>query len=83
MGRKVNSIGAGRAIPVALAAAGLAFAIPGAGLAVGTGGSAIEAADIVSLPFTPANIDPQLARQVAAIIGEDGLRAVRPPRRRL
>jgi len=74
MGRKVNSIGAGRAIPVALAAAGLAFAIPGAGLAVGTGGSAIEAADIVSLPFTPANIDPQLARQVAAIIGEDGLR---------
>lgn len=75
-----------RAIPALLAAAGLALALPGVGLAVGgppQAGSAPRA--IAGLPFTPANVDPSLALKVAKIIGSDGLRftpASRPARTR-
>ncbi len=70
-----TSTGRKRAIPAALAAAGLALAIPGVGLAVDRGEeTAAFSPQLGALPFTPARVDPQLARQVAAIIGEDGLR---------
>ncbi|WP_341710996.1 hypothetical protein [Erythrobacter sp.] len=75
MARSRNMTSTKRAIPAALAAAGLALAIPGAGLAVVSGSDgAAQDASFGSLPFTPAGADPRLARRVAAIIGEDGLR---------
>lgn len=75
MAGKANSKGLMRTIPASLAAAGLAFAVPGAVLAVDSGNVAIAApAALGSLPFTPANVDPKLAQQVARIIGADGLR---------
>ncbi|QPD00549.1 hypothetical protein IRL76_13515 [Qipengyuania soli] len=44
-------------------------------MAVDSGRPAIAApATLGSLPFTPARVDPALARQVAKILGEDGLR---------
>lgn len=64
---------AARLAPGLLAAAAL-IAIPSAGYAVVTGGSAPLAQDLEFAPFTPANVDPALARHVASIIGEDGLR---------
>lgn len=75
MATKGKSKGTKRAIPAALAAAGLAFAVPGTVLAVDSGAAAVPApAALGSLPFTPARVDADLARKVAAIIGEDGLR---------
>ncbi|WP_246449819.1 hypothetical protein [Qipengyuania soli] len=75
MATRANSKGTKRAIPAALAAAGLAFAVPGTVMAVDSGRPAIAApATLGSLPFTPARVDPALARQVAKILGEDGLR---------
>lgn len=75
MARSVKSQGKTRFVPAALAAAGLALAVPVAGLAVVQTGSAAELPETVSyLPFTPAKADPQLAARVAALIGEDGLR---------
>ena len=74
MARRTDRLSAKRAIPVALAAAGLVFAMPGTGLAVGAPASTSIPSALGSLPFTPANVDPQLARKVAAIIGNDGLR---------
>ncbi|MFA6218707.1 MAG: hypothetical protein WC692_02900 [Erythrobacter sp.] len=62
-----------RAIPAALAAVGLALAIPGAGLAVVSGGEGASV-PLGPLPFTPAGVDSRLVRRVAAMIGEDGLR---------
>lgn len=62
-----------RFAPALLAAAGLAAAIPGAGLAVGNAEQA-SAQDLSYIPFTPANADPRLARQVAELIGAEGLR---------
>ncbi|WP_375289255.1 hypothetical protein [Qipengyuania sp.] len=66
----------------ALAAVGLA--IPGAGgAAVGTLTRSAESFDIGFVPFTPANTDPALAREVAATLGADGLRftpAAKAPR---
>lgn len=73
MARCRNSMSTKRAIPAALAAAGLVLAIPGAGLAVVTTNDS-AAAPIGALPFTPAGVDSRLAQRVAAIIGEDGLR---------
>ncbi len=83
MARKADRISAKRALPVALAAAGLALAVPGTGLAVGSTEARLPEPTLASLPFTPANVDPQLARQVAEIIGADGLRftpATKPQR---
>lgn len=84
MASKGNSRSTKRAIPAALAAAGLAFAVPGTVLAIDNGASASAMpAAIGSLPFTPARVDADLARKVAQIIGEDGLRftpATKAPR---
>lgn len=68
-------------MPALLAAAGLVLSAPVAGVAAAA--SLIPAttgfgADYV--PFTPARIDPALARRVAATLGLDGLRFTPPPR---
>ncbi len=74
MSRSVKNQGKKRFVSAALVAAGLAFTIPAAGLAVVQTGAAAELPqDISYLPFTPAKIDPQLAARVAAVMGEDGL----------
>ena len=60
--------------PAVLAAAVMALALPGAGLAVG---AAQQSGSFVSsdfAPFTPANVDPQLARRVAADLRENNIR---------
>lgn len=73
-----------RAVPALLAAAGMVLAVPVAGTAaVGTLIPSTASLGASYLPFTPANIDPALARRVAATIGLDGLRftpATRTPR---
>lgn len=74
MGRLANSKGKGRVSPIMLAVAGLVFAVPGAGLAVASQDALPAASSIDYLPFTPAGADPQLAKKVAAIMGEDALR---------
>lgn len=64
-----------RAIPALLAAAGIVVTAPVAGAAAV--GSLIPSAPSLGagyLPFTPANIDPALARRVAATLGVEGLR---------
>lgn len=70
-----------RTVPALLAAAGMVLAAPVAGVAAV--GSLIPAnTDFASgyVPFTPAKIDPALARQVAATLGLDGLRFTPAPR---
>ncbi|GMM91967.1 hypothetical protein [Qipengyuania sp. MTN3-11] len=62
-----------RLAPGLFAAAAL-VAIPSAGYAVATGGDVPSAQAPAFAAFTPANVDPALARQVAAIVGNDGLR---------
>lgn len=75
MARSAKNQGKARFVPAALAMAGIALAVPVAGLAVVQTGAAAELPETISyLPFTPAKIDPQLAARVAAVIGEDGLR---------
>ena len=65
----------GRKLPLLLAAAGLAFGIPSTGLAV------VAFSDPQATPmqgdfgiFTPATVDPQLARRVQQQIGAEGIR---------
>lgn len=74
MGKGHNSKGRGRIAPAVLAVAGLALAVPGAVLAVSTPGSSAAAEPLEFLPFTPAGVDPQLARKVAQLVGKDALR---------
>ncbi|UOR16013.1 hypothetical protein [Qipengyuania aquimaris] len=75
MGKKLHSNGKGRFAPAMLAVAGLAFAMPAAVLAVGAPDTSNAAPGAIEyLPFTPAGADPQLARRVAEVIGEDALR---------
>ncbi|MDG6079322.1 hypothetical protein E3U23_08965 [Erythrobacter litoralis] len=75
MGKTRISKGMGRLSPLVLAGAICAFALPGAGLAVAANQTvAADSADIDFLPFTPAGVDPTLARKVAALVGEDALR---------
>lgn len=64
-----------RAIPAMLAAAGLVLALPAAGTAA-VGSLVRSDAGFAHgfVPFTPANIDPALARKVAATLGMDSLR---------
>lgn len=71
-----NSKGKGRFVPAMLTAAGLALAVPGAGLAVSSDkvSGAKASAQLDFLPFTPAGADPELAQKVAALVGEDALR---------
>ena len=75
MGKQVDSKGKGWFAPAVLAAAGLAFAMPAAVLAVGSPAAPAPVAGAIEyLPFTPAGADPQLARKVAEVMGEDALR---------
>ncbi len=70
-----------RGIPALLAAAGLVIGAPVAGTAAV--GSLIPANTQFAsgyVPFTPANIDPALARKVALTLGLDGLRFTPAPR---
>ena len=62
-------------LPLLLGAAGLAFGIPSAGLAVVSFTSPDAAiAENVRSVFTPASVDPQLARRVAEQMRERGYR---------
>lgn len=69
-----------RALPALLAAAGLVLAAPVAGAAAVR--SLLPTAPVLDgyVPFTPARIDPALARRVAATLGFDGLRFTPAPR---
>src|SRR5690349_15650384 len=81
MRRDGGRTGGKRAIPAALAAASLALTAPVAGVAAVR--SLVPAGDSFGsgyVPFTPANIDPALARKVAATLGIDGLRFTPAPR---
>ena len=81
MRRDTGRKGGLRAIPALLAAAGMVFAVPVAGVAAV--GSLIPANTAFSsgyVPFTPANIDPALARKIAATLGLEGLRFTPAPR---
>lgn len=70
-----KSIGRKRFIPALLAAAVLSVAIPGTVLAIGSAQhAATPVGDFGYLPFTPAKVDPALARQVERMIGAEGLR---------
>lgn len=74
MARRGSKAGKALRLPVLLAGAGLALAIPSAGLAA----LALSGGDGASQPefgiFTPASVDPQLARRVAAKAGDQKLR---------
>ena len=62
-------------LPLLLGAAGLAFGIPSAGLAVVSFTSPDPAiAENIRSVFTPASVDPQLARRVAEQMRERGYR---------
>ena len=80
MGEKLHSNSKGRFAPAMLAVAGLAFAMPAAWSVVDERDlrtpdtSSAAPGAIEYLPFTPAGADPQLARRVAEVIGEDALR---------
>ncbi len=81
MRRKSGSNGGKRAIPAMLAAAGLVLTAPVAGTAaVRALAPAAPSLGSGYVPFTPANIDPALARRVAATLGVDGLRFTPAPR---
>lgn len=70
-----------RTVPVLLAGAALVLGAPVAGVAAV--GSLIPANTEFTagyVPFTPAKIDPALARRVAATLGLDGLRFTPAPR---
>ena len=71
---KGRSTGTWRFAPALLGAAGLALAIPGAGLAVSSVSAPETSLSSDFLPFTPAGADPALAQKVAAVMGEDALR---------
>lgn len=71
-----------RAVPAVLAAAALVLTAPVAGAAA-VGSLIPTAAPSFGdgyVPFTPAKIDPALARRVAATLGIDGLRFTPAPR---
>jgi len=73
MARSRNKAGIGGIAPALFAAAGLALAIPSAGLAV-TGMQYVsgDSASAGFTAFTPASVDPQLARRVAASVQASG-----------
>jgi len=80
MKRDGGKNGGMRAFPALLAAAGM-LAVPVAGTAaVGSLIPAVTTLDGGYVPFTPANIDPSLARKVAATLGLAGLRFTPAPR---
>ena len=65
--------GIGGIAPALIAAAGLALAVPTAGLAVGGAeNSGAGSAEAGFAPFTPATVDPQLAQRVTASVAARG-----------
>lgn len=71
-GRKANVAGK---MPLLLCAAGLAFGIPSAGLAVVSfANPQAQISQSVRAVFTPASVDPQLARRVAEQVQSRGFR---------
>ncbi len=74
MERMASKAGKALKLPLLLAGVGVAFAIPSAGLAalaLSEGGEAIAADYGI---FTPASVDPQLARRVAARMSDQNVR---------
>lgn len=72
---KGHSASSARKLPLLLAAAGLAFGVPSAGLAVAAfsdGSSALAASSFAV--FTPSSVDPQLARRVAQLADNAAMR---------
>lgn len=65
---------AARKVPLLLAAAGLAFGVPSAGLAVAALSDGSTGASEPFSLFTPASVDPQLARRVAERAENSGMR---------
>lgn len=81
MRRNDGRTGSWRRFPAALALAGMVLAVPvGGAAAVGSLIPANTAFSDGYVPFTPANIDPALARKVAETLGIDGLRFTPAPR---
>ncbi len=72
MVRSRNKAGIGGIAPALFAVAGLALAIPTAGLAVAGIQNAGQPGAVEFAPFTPAAVDPQLARRVAASVKARG-----------
>lgn len=71
--RSRNKAGISGIAPALFAAAGLALALPTAGLAVtGINNAGAELVAVEFAPFTPASVDPQLARRVAASVQARG-----------
>lgn len=72
---KGHSASSARKLPLLLAAVGLAFGVPSAGLAVAAlsdGASGTDASPFAV--FTPSSVDPQLARRVAQRAGDSAMR---------
>lgn len=68
-----NKAGIGRNAPALFAAASLALVVPTAGLAITSiQNTGSESAAVEFSPFTPATVDPQLARRVAASVRAKG-----------
>ena len=70
--RSRNKAGICGAAPAFFAVAGLALAIPTAGLAVSGIQNAAPGGGVEFVPFTPATVDPLLARRVAASVKARG-----------
>lgn len=60
-------------LPLLLAAAGVSLGLPSAGLAVVALSNNSQASSSIEI-FTPASVDPQLAKRVASRSGEAGIR---------
>lgn len=77
MARRGKSEGKGGHFPALFAAAAIGLALPSAGLAVvatGLDGVADAANNPALSQFTPATVDPQLAKRVAAVARAKGVR---------
>lgn len=72
---RTQSASAARKLPLLLAAAGLAFGVPSAGLAVAAFGDDPSIGELPSFAmFTPASADPALAKRVAEQARRNGMR---------
>ena len=78
------STGKGRYLPALVVAAGLALAVPTTGFAIDQIAAPQQAA-LGDMPFTPANLDPELARSLTVGAGNEAFRftpASRPRKER-
>lgn len=76
MHREDGRIGGWRVVPALLAAAGIVAVLPVTGAAAVGGGASGKSGALATshFPFTPANVDPALARRLAATLGLASLR---------